>query len=198
VPASTFQESKVTHDIANYRNICIIFNAGSDAIRLCLHVRYLSEVPPPMAANSTLDANELARQCATAMYERDEASQGLGMKLVHISAGRATFAMKIEPWMANGDGVCHGGFLFSLADTAMAFASNSRNEVYVAVSASIEFLAPGRLGETMQAVATEEHRAGRTATYSVAVSDSSGARVAQLLGRTYRVKGNVIEGPRQV
>lgn len=95
--------------------------------------------------------------------------------------------------MANGDGVCHGGLLFSLADTAMAFASNSHNEVYVAIGASIEFLAPGRIGETIVAEATEEHRHGRTSTYSVALTDSSGDRVAQFLGRTYRVRGTVIE-----
>jgi acyl-CoA thioesterase len=131
------------------------------------------------------------------MSARDLASIELGMKLVEIRAGHAVMDMEIKPWMANGEGVCHGGLLFSLADTAMAFASNSRDESYVAVSASIEFLAPGRLGETVRAVATEEHRAGRTATYTVAVTDAAGNRVAQFMGRTYRVRGSVIEGPKQ-
>ena len=71
----------------------------------------------------------------------------------------------------------------------------TRNEVYVAVSTSIEFLSPGRMGETVRATATEARRAGRTATYNVAVTDSSGAPIAQFLGRTYRVSGNVIDGP---
>jgi len=137
----------------------------------------------------------LARRCAEAMFARDEASRALGIELVEIAPGHAVMQMSIKPWMANGDGICHGGLLFSLADSTMAFASNSRNEVYVAVSTSIEFLSPGRMGETVRAIATEAHRAGRTATYNVAVTDSSGAPIAQFLGRTYRVSGNVIDGP---
>jgi acyl-CoA thioesterase len=148
-----------------------------------------------MVAKSSPDTDDLAQRCAQAMYDRDEASRGLGITLTRISAGHAEMAMKIEPSMANGDGICHGGLLFSLADTAMAFASNSRGEVYVAVSASIEFLAPGHIGETVHAVTTEAHRSGRTATYSVAITNDSGAPIAQFLGRTYRIKGNVIDGP---
>lgn len=138
---------------------------------------------------------ELARRCAEAMYARDEASRALGIELVEIAPGHAVMQMSIKPWMANGDGICHGGLLFSLADSTMAFASNSRNEVYVAVSTSIEFLSPGRMGETVRATATEAHRAGRTATYNVAVTDNTGAPIAQFLGRTYRVSGDVIDGP---
>ncbi len=141
------------------------------------------------------ESEDLAQRCAAAMFARDEASQALGISLVAIGPGHAVMRMPIRSDMANGDGVCHGGLLFSLADTAMAFASNSRNEVYVAVSMSIEFLAPGRLGETVTAEATEVHRAGRTATYNVAVTDGSGAAIAQVLGRVYRVRGNVIDGP---
>ena len=145
-----------------------------------------------MDTRTTANADELAKQCARAMFARDEASRDLGITLKEIRAGQAVMCMEIKPSMANGDGVCHGGLLFSLADTAMAFASNSRDEVYVAVSASIEFLAPGRIGETIVATATEEHRAGRTATYSVALTTASGDRIAQFLGRTYRVRGQVI------
>ncbi len=128
------------------------------------------------------------------MFARDRASTDLGITLTEIGPGRSVMSMEIKASMANGDGVCHGGLLFSLADTAMAFASNSRNEVYVAIGAAIEFLAPGRIGEVIVAEATEEHNRGRTAAYSVALTDSSGNRVAQFLGRTYRVRGTVIEG----
>ncbi|MFT4560876.1 MAG: acyl-CoA thioesterase [Gammaproteobacteria bacterium] len=138
--------------------------------------------------------DELARQCAATMYERDSASQAMGIELSEIGAGRAAMTMEITASMANGGGICHGGYLFSLADTAMAFASNSRNDAYVGVSASIEFLSPGRLGETVTAVATEEHRAGRTATYRVTVKDSTNEPVAQFLGRTYRVRGTILGG----
>lgn len=143
--------------------------------------------------NTEVDADELAKRCATAMFARDIASKDLGITLKEIGPGHAVMCMEIKPSMANGDGVCHGGLLFSLADTAMAFASNSHNEVYVAIGASIEFLAPGRIGETIVAEATEEHRRGRTSAYSVALADSSGDRIAQFLGRTYRVRGTVIE-----
>jgi acyl-CoA thioesterase len=143
-----------------------------------------------------MDPDELAYRCAEAMYERDSASQEMGIKLRENRAGHAVLEMEITKVMANGGGICHGGYLFSLADTAMAYASNSRNDVYVAVSASIEFLAAGRIGQTVSALATEEHRAGRTATYTVAVSDDTGQAIAQFLGRTYRVRGSVLEGPR--
>jgi len=147
-----------------------------------------------MDARSTVDPHERAQQCAQAISSRDLAARELGITCKEIQPGYAVLDMEIKPWMANGEDVCHGGLLFTLADTAMAFASNSRDEAYVAISASIEFLVPGRLGETVTAVAHEEHRAGRTATYSVAVTDASGQRVAQFLGRTYRVRGTVIEG----
>ena len=145
-----------------------------------------------MHVTLTEDPDEIAQRCASAMFARDVASQDLGITLKEIRAGHAVMCMEIRESMANGDGVCHGGLLFSLADTAMAFASNSRDEIYVAVSASIEFLAPGRIGDTIVATATEEHRAGRTATYSVALTEPTGNRVAQFLGRTYRVRGQVI------
>ena len=146
--------------------------------------------------SNEVDPNELAKRCAEAMFARDRASTDLGITLQDIGPGRSVMCMEIGASMANGDGVCHGGLLFSLADTAMAFASNSRNEVYVAIGASIEFLAPGRIGETIVAEATEEHCRGRTSAYSVALTDSRGDRIAQFLGRTYRVRGTVIEDPK--
>lgn len=151
-----------------------------------------------MRAKTEAAGDERARQCGEAMSRRDLAARELGTKLIEIRAGYAVVDMEIKPWMANGEGACHGGLLFTLADTALALASNSRDESYVAVSASIEFLAPGRLGETVRAVATEEHRAGRTATYTVAVTDRAGNRVAQFMGRTYRVRGSVIDRSAQV
>lgn len=144
-------------------------------------------------ADTELDPDDLAQMCAAAMFERDSASQEMGIELREIRAGHALMEMKVTESMVNGSGICHGGYLFSLADTAMAFASNSRNQVYVAISASIEFLSAGRIGETMKAVAIEEHRAGRTATYRVAVTNDSNAPVAQFLGRTYQVRGTVLD-----
>ena len=140
-----------------------------------------------------MHADELAKRCAAAMYERDQASPALGIEIENVTPGHAVLTMKVEDWMANGAGVCHGGLIFSLADTAMAFASNSYNDQMVAMNASIEFIAAGTIGERLSAKATEVHRAGRTATYRVAVEDGSGQLVAQFLGRTYRIRGQQIE-----
>jgi len=145
--------------------------------------------------STNVDTNDLARRCANAMFSRDLASKELGITLSEIGPGHSRMCMEIKATMANGDGVCHGGLLFSLADTAMAFASNSRDEVYVAIGGSIEFLSPGHIGDTIVAEAIEEHCRGRTAAYSVALTDSSGNRIAQFLGRTYRVRGTVIQDP---
>jgi acyl-CoA thioesterase len=145
------------------------------------------------AMDNDFDPDHLAQRCAEAMFARDSASQEMGIAISEIRAGHAVMEMKIKSSMANGSGICHGGYLFSLADTAMAFASNSRDQVYVAVSASIEFLSAGRIGETMTAVAVEAHRAGRTATYRVAVTNDSNEPIAQFLGRTYQVRGTVLD-----
>ncbi|MEM7465859.1 MAG: hydroxyphenylacetyl-CoA thioesterase PaaI [Pseudomonadota bacterium] len=145
-----------------------------------------------MSEISSLE-DKLAGRCAAAMYERDEASRSLGIEIAEVKAGSAVLTMPVANWMLNGAKVCHGGLIFTLADTAMAFASNSRNDNMLAINASVEFLAAGKAGETLTAIAKEVHRAGRTATYEVAVQDPNGALVAQFLGRTYRVKGQQID-----
>ena len=137
--------------------------------------------------------DRLAERCAAAMYARDEASRSLGIEIQQVKAGYAELTMKVADWMLNGASVCHGGLIFALADTAMAFASNSRNENMLAMNASVEFVAAGKAGETLRAVANELHRSGRTATYEVSVVDESEQLVVQFLGRTYRVKGQQID-----
>lgn len=139
------------------------------------------------------EADDLAARCAEAMYSRDEASRSLGIKLEQVKAGYAQLSMNVADWMLNGAKVCHGGLIFTLADTAMAFASNSRNDNMLAINATIEFVAAGRAGDTLTAVAKEVHRAGRTGTFEVSVTDPQKQLVAQFLGRTYRVKGQQID-----
>ncbi|MGR8947314.1 MAG: PaaI family thioesterase [Gammaproteobacteria bacterium] len=137
--------------------------------------------------------DKLAARCAEAMYARDEASRSLGITIHEVKAGFAELRMPIAAWMLNGAKVCHGGLIFTLADTAMAFASNSRNDNMLAINATIEFVAAGKAGETLKAVASEVHRAGRTATFEASVFDSDEQLIAQFLGRTYRVKGQQID-----
>lgn len=136
----------------------------------------------------------LARDTAAAMYARDRASRGMGMRILEMRAGYARMAMIVRPEMLNGHDVCHGGFIFTLADSAFAFACNSYNQTTVASGATIDFLAPGRGGDELTAEAVEQSLAGRTGVYDVSVTNQRGEKVAVFRGRSYRIRGEVIAG----
>ncbi|MGH3315805.1 MAG: hydroxyphenylacetyl-CoA thioesterase PaaI, partial [Nocardioidaceae bacterium] len=110
-------------------------------------------------------AQETARRCAELMWADDDASQALGMQLVSVGPGRAVLSMKVRPDMANGHGIAHGGFMFTLADSAFAFACNSHNRRTVAQGCDIAFLAPVRAGVMLEAEAVERWRQGRNGIY---------------------------------
>ncbi len=97
-----------------------------------------------MNVKATLSPDDLARACADAMWKDDDASKGLGMKIVEVKPGQATLTMTVEPHMVNGQRIAHGGFIFTLADSAFAFACNSHNERVVAAQGSITFIRPGK------------------------------------------------------
>jgi len=137
-------------------------------------------------------ADALARRVADAMYEHDDASQGLGIRLEAVGAGWARMSMPVTEEMLNGHQVCHGGFIFSLADSAMAFASNSRNRVSVAQFCSITFLRPGRAGCLLLAEAREQADAGRTGMYAVEVREKDGEVVAVFSGAVRRLGDRTI------
>ncbi|MGA3003292.1 MAG: hydroxyphenylacetyl-CoA thioesterase PaaI [Acetobacteraceae bacterium] len=129
------------------------------------------------------DADALAQRCADAMWNDDAASRGLGMIRDHIAAGQARLSMLVRPEMVNGHGLCHGGFIFALADSTMAFAASSHGERAVAHHNSITYLRPGRLGEILTAVAEERSRSARSGIYDVRVTGSSdGSVVAEFRG----------------
>jgi acyl-CoA thioesterase len=130
------------------------------------------------------DPAGLARACAEAMWAEDRASAGLGMRLENVAPGQAVMAMKITESMVNGHGICHGGFIFALADSAFAFACNSHGERAVAQHASITFLRPGRLGERLRAEAIERAHTGRSGIYDVRVTDADGSLVAEFRGHS--------------
>jgi acyl-CoA thioesterase len=134
-----------------------------------------------------MDARQQAQAVVDSMYERDRASQALGMRVVEVGPGRASVSMSIRSDMVNGHGICHGGLIFTLADSAFAFACNSHGPVTVAAGASIEFLAPGRLGDELTAVAVEVSRQKRTGVYDVVVSNQSGERIALFRGRSHQM-----------
>ncbi len=122
-----------------------------------------------------------------AMYDRDAASKALGVELVEVGDGAAVTRMVVRPDMVNGHDVCHGGLIFTLADTAFAFACNSHGPVTFAAGASIEFLAPGRGGATLTATASETYRKGKNGHYDVEVVDDAGVTIALFRGRSRSV-----------
>ena len=123
-----------------------------------------------MNIKAALSSDDLARACAEAMWKEDDASKGLGMEIVDVGPGRATLAMTVKPHMVNGQRIAHGGFIFTLADSALAFACNTYNERAVAAQGSITFIRPGKLGDRLVATAREISRNGRSGIYDVRVT----------------------------
>lgn len=138
-------------------------------------------------------AQQLARDAADAMWARDHVAQGLGMVLVEVQPGTARLRMQVRQDMVNGHAICHGGMLFTLADTAFAYACNSYNHNTVASACSIEFLAPAHLGDTLIADAVERALGGRSGVYDVTVSTAAGKTVALFRGKSARIKGAVTD-----
>ncbi len=134
----------------------------------------------------------LAARVAAAMFARDRAARMLGIEVSEIEAGRATCTMTVREDMLNGHDICHGGIVFTLADTAFAYACNSRNERTVALQCSISFAAPARAGERLTALAEERVAGGRTGTYDVTVSTTGGTPIALFRGTSYRVSGSLV------
>jgi acyl-CoA thioesterase len=122
------------------------------------------------------------------LYATDLVAQTFGMELLEFGPGAARVAMTVKPTMANGHGICHGGMVFALADTAFAYACNSTEEAMVASGASIDFLTPALVGERLVAVARETARSGRQGIYDVAVSNESGTVRAHFRGRCARLR----------
>jgi acyl-CoA thioesterase len=146
-------------------------------------------------ANPTpTDPQALAQAVAEAMWARDRASQALGMRIEAIAPGRAVLSMPVRSDMVNGHAICHGGLIFTLADSAFAFACNSYNHNTVASACHIDFLAPAREGEVLEAEAVERSLSGRTGVYDITVRVRGGRTVALFRGKSYRISGEVIAG----
>ena len=139
-------------------------------------------------------ATDTAKRCAEAMYKNDAASQGLGIRIEIPGAGEAVAHMTVREDMVNGFGVCHGGLLFTLADTAFAFACNAYDDVTVAAAASIDFLRPARLGDELRAVAREDYRGSKSGFYTVEVRNGGDDVVAVFRGRSAS-RGERLLGP---
>ena len=134
------------------------------------------------------DPVRLAQSSVQALYRTDRASQGLGLEIIDVAPGRVRVEMTVRPDMVNGHGMCHGGIIFALADSAFAFACNSYGEPMVAAGANIEFLAPSLSGERVTATASEVSRTARNGIYDVCVTKSCGETIAHFRGRCSRLR----------
>lgn len=125
---------------------------------------------------------ELAQACAETMWSEDSATQSLGATLDHVAPGHARLSLTVAPHMVNGHNLCHGGYIFTLADSAFAFACNTHNRRAVAANCAITYLRPARLGMKLTATATERTRAGRAGLTDVTVTDEQGTVIAEFRG----------------
>lgn len=145
-----------------------------------------------MSSSATmLSPDELARASAAAMWEEDRSSQGLGIEMLDIGAGRAKLTMIVQSHMVNGHSMTHGGYVFTLADSAFAFACNSHNERAVAAHCSISFIQPSKLGDRLVAAAREVSRSGRSGIYDVQVTVNN-VTIAEFRGHSRTIGGLLV------
>jgi acyl-CoA thioesterase len=144
---------------------------------------------------ATLTPDALAAEVARRMWAEDRASQALGMELLEVRAGYARIRMPVRRDMTNGHGICHGGYMFLLADSTFAFACNSHNQRAVAAGAEIHFVASAHEGDVLTAEGLELHLAGRSGVYDMRVTDQDGRLVALFRGRSATIKGRFVETP---
>jgi len=139
-----------------------------------------------------MDSGKLARACAEQMWADDSASKGLGMQLISVEPGRSVLAMTITDTMVNGHNIAHGGFIFTLADSAFAFACNTYNQRAVAQHCAVTFIAPGKLGDRLTARAVEKQRFGRSGIYDITVTREDGAVIAEFRGHSRTIEGEIL------
>lgn len=140
-----------------------------------------------------LDEQAVAERVAKVMYMDDHAAQHLGITVEEVGPGYARLSMVVGPDMINGHDICHGGMTFSLADTAFAYACNSRNEATVASGCSIEFLAPAMKNARLTAVARETAKRGRQGVYDMTVTTEEGEVIAVMRGKSASLRRPVFE-----
>ncbi len=136
---------------------------------------------------------ERAEKSAAVMWGNDNASVWLGMELVDVDEGRATLSLLVQKHHTNGHGICHGGITFALADSAFAFACNSRNQAVVAQHNVISYIAPAKVNEVLTATATEVSLNGRNGIYDVKVTNPEGKTIAEFRGFSRMIKGQHFE-----
>ncbi len=144
------------------------------------------------------DIGAASAEAARQLFSKDRASQAQGMQLVAAAGGTAEVSMTVRPDMANGHGICHGGFIFMLADSAFAFACNSHGEPTVAAGAMIDFLRPAYVGELLIATAREIWRGKRSGLYDIVVVGPNQRPIAEFRGRSHQLRSIPVASPEDV
>ena len=144
------------------------------------------------ASQPVVEAQRVAELCAQALFAADQASKNLGMRVVAVKPGFARLRMAVRGDMVNGHGMCHGGIVFALADSAFAVACNTYNAVTVAAAASIDFLAATRVDDELTAEARELWRSKRSGIYEISISNQRGEPIALFRGRSHCTGGQIV------
>lgn len=142
--------------------------------------------------HKTDEKQQLAQACASTLYQRDVATQHLGIELLVSAAGYSEVNMTVQDFMLQGHKTCHGGYLFTLADSAFAFACNTYNKPTVALGCSIDYIAPAFKDDVLTACCTEKSRGGRTGNYDVEIHNQASQLIAIFHGKSYQVKGEIL------
>jgi len=141
---------------------------------------------------NTSEADQLAMRCAQNLYETCAVTQALGIKLMEVKCGSAIAVMKVKDSMLNGHKICHGGQIFSLADSTFAFACNSQNQAAVGLSSTIDFIHPAFKDDTLTATAETLHQGGRSGVYQVKITNQNQQLIAIFKGNSARIKRSVL------
>jgi acyl-CoA thioesterase len=143
--------------------------------------------------NLSTDPHKLASAVAMSMWAVDTATKDtMQMTLITAEPGRAVLEMQVRELHLNGHQICHGGFIFTLADSTFAFACNSYNKVAVAAGCSIEFLKPAHLGDVLTCEGVEQTLTGRHGIYDMRVTNQKGETIAMFRGKSAQIAGTVI------
>ena len=140
-----------------------------------------------------VDSQALADATAKSMYDLDYTAKHMGMDIKAMRPGGGVLSLRVQNWMINGHGICNGGIIFTLADTAFAYACNSHNQRTVAQHCTITYLAPGKSGETLTATAKETARNGRNGIYDIQVHNELGETLAYFRGNSRTISGTILE-----
>lgn len=138
------------------------------------------------------DAQTMAKACADAMWQNDRASKGLGMQIERVAPGEAVISMTVRKEMTNGHGICHGGFIFTLADSTFAFACNTYDQRTVAQQCAVTFIESAHEGDVLTAHALERTRSGRSGIYDVTVRDGTNKVIAEFRGHSRTITGSLL------